>query len=62
MANFKRLTMDVMPETKVDVNMDCATFVEPGDSYTRIHFSKDHAVDVRETPDQIRNISKLSNA
>jgi hypothetical protein len=61
-ANFKRLTLDQMPAAQADVNMDRATFVERFDGYTRIHFGADHYVDVKETPEQIRNMSKMPNA
>jgi hypothetical protein len=44
------------------VNMDRATYIEPFDGYTRIYFSENHHVDVRETPEQIKNTSKIPNS
>jgi hypothetical protein len=61
-ANYKRLTLAQIPEAKTDVNMDRATFLEPHPDYTRIHFGAEHFVDIKETPEQIRNASKLANA
>jgi hypothetical protein len=58
MASFKRLTLDQLPDTKVDVNMDMVHYVEPFEGYSRLYFEGRY-VDVKETPEQIKNTSKL---
>jgi hypothetical protein len=42
-----------------DINMDRVTYVRPFGGYTRLHFGRDHFVDVKETPDQIINTREI---
>jgi hypothetical protein len=49
-----------MPPAKADVNMDRATYLEPNETYTRIHFSAEHYVDVKETPNEIADANPVS--
>jgi hypothetical protein len=62
MAQFKRLTLDQTPAPKSDVNMDLVTYIEQNEDHSRLHFSADHFVDVKETLTQIQNINKLPNS
>jgi hypothetical protein len=58
---FKRLTADQTPPAQVDVNMSLVTYLERFDGYTRLYFSENHKVDVKETPDQIKGTSNSAN-
>ena len=62
MAQFKHLTLDQTPAAKSDVNMDLVTYIEQNEGYSRLHFSADHFVDVKETLAQIQTINMLPNS
>jgi len=52
MAHFKEVTL-VGGDEKVTINLEKVKAMQRFGAETRIHFAKDHAINVKETPSEI---------